>query len=261
MPKPAAAGPAEGTPETKAVTVVTPMQTALAVADGMDVNDTRGKAEMDQADLKLPRIAIAQKTSDEIDPSKPAKFIKGLTLFQMFNTLTKEIYGNGPVNFCVIRQTKKAMEFDKDNKVVRFNVPLRVNGKPNPELDFTEGPNGTRLPPKATLFYEYLVLLENGDLAMLSLKKTQVSTAKDLNSLLTLRRGAAWGGLYALTSGSKQAGIYTVGNYMVAPAGKTPSVMAEEAEAWFTRTEGVELDTDREAPDADSGRDKNDIPF
>ncbi len=158
--KPATRGVAEAAPETPAPTALTTpltaMQTALAVADG-DPNDVRGKGEMDASDLRLPRLALAQKTNDELEPGKP-KYLKGLALFQMFNTLTKEIYGNGPINFCVIRRTKKAMEFDKDSKIVRFDVPLTLpDGRPNPDCDFTEGPNGTRIPPKATVFQEYLV--------------------------------------------------------------------------------------------------------
>ncbi len=96
---------------------------------------------------------------------------------------------------------------------------------------------------------------------MLSLKKTNIACAKDLNSLLMLRKGVSWGGLYALTSSSKPAGIYTVGAYNVAPAGKTPPEMLEVAAKWYEDTEGVTLDTEREAPGADTGKDKDDIPF
>jgi hypothetical protein len=229
---------------------------AMAVNDNVDADDTRGKQKIDTKDMILPRLALAQKTSHELDPDKADKYLPDLKLYDMFNTLTGEIYGRGPIRGVIVRQLPiRAMEFDPvTNKVVKFDVPLDSK-----DLEFTEGPNGQRVPPKATKFYEYLVLLENGDLVVLSLKKTQVAVARKLNSLIAYRQGPIWGGVYKFSSGSMQAGANTVATFIITTGGPTPDDTMGKAEGWFEQTEGATIDTERESPNAE--KDPDDIPF
>lgn len=222
--------------------------TALAVADGADRNDRRGKGEqVDTKDLILPRLAAAQKTSPQIDPDKP-EYLEDLKLYEMFNSLTGEVYGRGPVKFVVVRKLpRKAMQFDSDNKVVDFDVPWD-----DARCEFTAGEDGKRNKPVAIRFYEYLILLESGDIAVLSLKSTQVKTAKKLNSFIEFRAGASWLGMYAITSSPKPFGAFTAANFEVRPAGITPATLISAAEDAFKNTEGKKIDTQREVGDDDS---------
>src|SRR6266481_2377146 len=52
----------------------------------------RGGEEIDQSDLIIPRLGLAQKMSDEIDEDSP-KYIPGLKEGMFFNNISKEIYG------------------------------------------------------------------------------------------------------------------------------------------------------------------------
>lgn len=236
------------------LTTTAPVAGTLATLG--DSGDLRGKEHFDTDDVTFPRIALAQKTSPQLEKNKP-EYIPGLTLYDMFNSLTGEIYGEGPVQFAVIRTAKRAMEFDKGNRVVRFHVPLN-----DPSLDFTTGPNGERVKPTATLFRDYLVLLVPSlELAVLSLKGTQHGVAKRLNGLMTARRGAAWMGLYTLTAGSKAHGDFTTGQYIINPAGPTPPDAVAVAETWYEKSAGFAEHVDREAPGSVQTPDEDGIPF
>jgi len=215
---------------------------ALAVMDGADRKDVRGKENIDASRLLLPRIAGAQKTSPEVDPTSE-RYIPGLELFQMFNTLTQEVYGNGPIYFTVIRTLPfKAIEFDSDNKVVRPDVK-----KGDAALEFTEDPRtGKRNRPIATEFKEYLVLLSTGDVAALSFKSTQIKTAEKLDTFMTFRPGASWLGLYKITSKGKTFAKGPATQFTVLPAGPTPAELIKTAEEVFVNTEKVVIDVSRD---------------
>lgn len=218
----------------------------LAVAEGADRADRRGKENIDTARLILPRIAGAQKTSPEID-STSEKFIEGLKTFEMFNSLTGEIYGNGPVKFAVIRKLPfKAMQFDGNNNVVDFSV-----AQGDSRLEFTTGADGSRVRPIATEFREYLVLLEDGSIAALSFKSTQNKIADKLDSFMQFRPGASWLGLYSLTSKGKTFAKGAATQFNVMPAGPTPANLVSLAEEVFNNTVGKTVEVDDKTQQAD----------
>src|SRR5690606_5658261 len=183
---------------------VTPASTATALAEApvtalaAPAQDTRGLDGVDGADdITFPRLALAQKTSPQLDPSRPDKYIEGLKLFQMFNSLTGENFGNGPVKFVVIRSSKRALQFDAQNNIVDFHVPLD-----DPRLQFTTGPNSERFKPVATLFRGYLVGRITGDGVVeplvLSYKGSQHGVARELYSWLVKLPKAIWTNVFEL---------------------------------------------------------------
>jgi hypothetical protein len=235
--------------------VVAPATALAAPAPGAlaPSRDLRGKADLGSAeDVLFPRLSLAQKTSPQLDPSK-SEYIPDLRLFQIFNSLTGENYGNGPLDVIIIRGSKRAMEFDAQMHVVDFDVPLD-----DPRLQFTEGLDGMRVKPKATLFYDYLVLLPDGSLAVLSLKTTQIKTAKQINSLMMLTPGPAWARKYTLASTSKQHGQYTAAAWTVKMGAATTPEEREAAETWFDTTANFAEKVDRREAQ-EKGDD--DIPF
>ena len=160
-----------------------------------------GTEHITQQDIQMPRLALAQKTSDQLDESKPM-FIDGLKFKDIFNDLTEHIYGRGPVEICVIKSSEpRGVEFkpfDDGGGVVDLNVPLDDD-----RMQF--GPNGET--PVATLFYDYVVLILESDkvptmenLAVLSFKSTALKVAKMLNSLIKMRNAPIFAGRYALES-------------------------------------------------------------
>lgn len=231
----------------KTTAVAPPIPVALTQPDA----DTRGMDGIDGSeDVTFPRLSVAQKTSPQLDPSKVDKYIDGLKLFQMFDSLSGENLGNGPVPFVVIRTSKRALEFDAQNNIVRKNVPLN-----DPGLAF--GPNGER--PKVTLFREYLILrVDTLKPMVLSFKGTQHNVAKDLNSFLMTLPKPIWKNQFELRSTSKQRGAYTTAQFMVRPGGPASDDAVKAAAEWYTNTENfTDRVDDREAATADP----DSIPF
>lgn len=224
-----------------AIATQTDARSALAVSEKADINDTRGKENIDKSKVRLPRIAIVQKTSPQLEPNKP-EYLADAKMFDLYNSMSGEVYGKGPLEFVVLSERKHAMQFDADNKVVDFDVPWS-----DPRCDFPKDENGKTIgKPSATRFYEFVVILvESGELAVLSFAKTSTKAAEDLEAYLTMRPGAAWSGRFKVSTFSKSYGGNTVGVFKVMPAGKTPDDLYESAEALyeFVKTTKPETDT------------------
>lgn len=162
-------------------------ETALAeVPDWME-----GAPEEDVVEgrPRMPRLAIAQGMSPAMQRNSP-KYVAGLALGDLFNTLTREKYGPGPLEFSVVRRLpSRWIEFDEERKMVDPDVPP---GDPRTEWRITaEG----RKPPIATQFMEFVViLLANMEPIAISCARTNMSAANDLLGLIQIRRPKIIGG-------------------------------------------------------------------
>lgn len=125
----------------------------------LDKNDLAGAEDIDANEIRLPRLTMAQGLSPQITPGD-AQYIEGLTLFDMFNDMSSEIYGKGPITFVPVSREIRRIEFiprTEGGGVADLNVP-----KGDPRLQWTKStPDAQRadVPPAATEFYEYIVLL------------------------------------------------------------------------------------------------------
>ncbi len=235
-------------PTTAALTVKTATNAAMAVAEGADRTDARGKANIDRDDIILPRIAIAQSNSPQLKRHE-GKYIEGLEEGQMFNTLTGENYGNGPLEFVVLDFRKRAMQFGENNTILDFNVPWN-----DERCEFTNDDAGKRVKPIATRFYEFIVLLvPTHEMVVLSLKSKQVSAAKRLNSFLSVRPGAAWMGKYKLSTFMDRQNSYTFGNFRIDLGGPTAKDTIEFADAAYTMISKVQVKYDHADDSDDEG--------
>lgn len=131
---------------------------------------------------KMPRLAIAQGMSPQVQ-SGPKK-IKGLEIGAMFNTLTQEIYGVGPLEFAIVRRLPaRWIEFDADRKVVDPDVP------PGDERTEWRVEAGKRKPPIATQFLDFIVvLLANMEPIAISCARSNMKGADELLGLISIRR-------------------------------------------------------------------------
>ncbi len=238
----------EETRQEKAVATLT-ASSAMATRQNADIMDKRGKENIGKEDIRVPRIAIAQKTSPEIVRGEE-RFIEGVEFTHLFNTLTREGYGNGPLTIVPILNRKRAMEFDDEQKIVDFDVPVDFkDGRyVDDRLNFNEE---TDEKPRATLFYEFVVLVVRGDeapeLALLSLKTTQVRTAQDFLTIIKGRKGASWDGQYKLSTTRKKFPKGDAGVYKILPAGPTPDDIAAYAEAMYEGLKDKNIVTDADA--------------
>lgn len=219
----------KSTEKSNAVAVVEQI-TSLSVAEGTDKSDVRGKENIDSNDVTLPRLAVVQALSPQKDDSNAA-YIPDIKEGDLFNSLTGTNYGRGPVSFVVVRVDKRALEFDADRNIVDFNVPWN-----DARCEFTTGPDGTRLKPKASRFYDVIALLPDTlEPVVLSMSNTKIKTAKKLNSLLAIRPGAAWAGLYKVSAVREEKNGNKYWNFKVDPAGPTPVAVQRAAEQLYSQ--------------------------
>jgi len=154
-----------------------------ALAEVPDWMQNAPEEEIYEGRPRMPRLAIAQGLSPQLQRNDP-KYIAELRLGQLFNTLTREVYGEGPLEFCVVRRLpSRWIEFDAERKVVDPDVP------PNdPRTKWRTTPEG-RKPPIATQFLDFVVvLLKTMEPIAISCAKSNMSAASDLLGLIQIRR-------------------------------------------------------------------------
>ncbi|HUT58389.1 MAG TPA: hypothetical protein VNA25_11145 [Phycisphaerae bacterium] len=139
-----------------------------------------GRENIRREDLTLPRLALAQALSPQVNPDDDA-YIDGLRNGDLFNSLTGEAYGRGPVEVLVIRvEPVRYMEFDPNE---RANILDRDVPEGDPRTMW--GADGAK--PKATKFMDFLALhAETAEPIGLSFKDTSLKAGKDVNTFLEM---------------------------------------------------------------------------
>lgn len=168
--------------ESGALAVIDQQDQALA-ALGITADDNRGKEGIGAADVKPYFLKIAQKMSDELEPSH-RNYMDDLRANDLFITR-----GDGPgeivgktADVIIVALRKHAIQFANAEKGIAFekNVPFN-----DPRTNF--GKDGSK--PVATQYYDFAALvLPSLQPVVLSMKATNLDTAKSLNGALTDRR-------------------------------------------------------------------------
>jgi hypothetical protein len=225
-----------------------------------------GNEGIGRDDITIPRLALAQKTSPEID-STSARYIEGLTFTDLFGSISKKIYGKGPVYFAVLRVDRpRFVEFipmDEGGGIRNPNVPAMIDGKVNPKTQFGEIDPATKRAkkPVATKFYDFIILVLNDldfndpmqNVMALSLKSSAIPVAKQLNLYINQRgKKKLYKGLYELRTSHDIKDKNTFAVYKVKNAGwlkpGTPvEVLAEEMfENWKDRVVNIDIEGEHE---------------
>lgn len=202
------------TEETALATLNNKTSQALAVADAAVAGDTRGTEGIDQDDVRLPFLAIAQKTSKAIDPSEGGKFIEGLQFGQMYNSETREIYGKGPVQFIPLAMRKRAALLNENGTL---GEPIEWNDS----RATWEGARESGLDkPEGQRIYDWAVLLlPTFELVVLSFRSTSFGAGKSLNGFVKIRK-PAFAGKYSIGVFIDKNESGSFGRFQVTPAGK-----------------------------------------
>jgi hypothetical protein len=217
-------------------------------------DDHRGSEHIAQEDLQLPRIAIAQGLSPELIEGN-AKYIDGLKMGHMFNNLTGELYNKGPIEFVVVRaDPPRWVEFiprDEGGGVADLNVP-----PDDPRTQFTRDEEGKSVPPVATKFYDYVILmLPSKEPIALSMKGKALKVARQLNALIKLRNAPIFAGKYVLTSTLESNSKGTYGVPQIRNAGWVDEQLYKLAEGVYESIKSKNLVIDR-----DPGEDDMEFP-
>lgn len=243
----------------------------------IDPSDLSGTEDITADEMRLPRLGIAQGLSPQMMPGD-GQYIKGLTLFEMFNDLTGEIYGPGPLTVIPVRRHVTRIEFDPNDQ----KVPLDRDVPPgDPRLKWTAsvpgGPKDT--PPRATEYVEFVCLLLRPNKApepiVVSIKTTnkfQRAAAERWTTFVGMRGAAIYRGMYHISSKyekgkTKEGQETTFGVFVVRNAGFIPTekivdgkVIANPAgqallafaKQFHEQMEGKIIDIQREVEDPDS---------
>lgn len=220
--------------------------------DVLPTGDLTGTEDIRSDEIRLPRLAIAQGLSPEIASDNP---IEGLKLYEMFNDLTREIYGRGPLHFIICKREVKHIEFkprEDGGGVVDLNVPVN-----DPRTLWTTT-DGERTPPVATKFVEFIIMLlrdgKQPEPIMLSIKDTnkwnrEASTA--LTSHIALSRDAIYSGIYKVTSRPEKNDSGTFGVYGAEKIGKASPTIREHAKKFTESMKGKQIITNRDTTSDD----------
>lgn len=224
------------------------------IPDDLVRDSGRGTEQIGANDVRPPRLLVCQSGSPQRKPGN-LKQIPGLQEMDLFNDLSNEIYGQGPLPFCVVSSLgHRNIQFrpmDEGGGVIDFDVP-----DDDPRAQFTTNEAGERVKPIATKFYDYLVWLpEQQELVVLSFKSTQIKSAIKLNGLLklplkiggrVLLEPPAWARTYTLTTRMEQDSQYSWVGFNVATAGVTPQDVREICSTLADRYIGKNVIIERE---------------
>jgi hypothetical protein len=213
-------------------------------------DDTRGTEHLTKADIQMPRLALAQGLSPQIADGDPQQ-IPDLKVGMLFNSLTKEVLGKGPLEFTIIRaDPPRWVEFfprTEGGGVKDIDVP-----SDDPRTQFTTE-NGKSIPPAATQFYDFVIMflpLKSGDpmsnIIALSFKSTGLKAARQLNGLMQLRNAPSFAGKYVLTTGMQRNSKGTFAVYQVANAGWVDEETGKLAEQMFEALKNKDIKIDRD---------------
>lgn len=231
----------------------------------IDPLDNAGKEDFRDDEIQLPRVTVAQGLHPQLVPSE-SKYIPGLAIGMMFNDVTEEIYGTGPITVVPIYRHITRIEFDKNdrNVVVDRDVPV---GDARLQWSRGTGPDGEDEPPAATEFVEFVSLIlrpgKEPDKAVVSIKTTNKemrNAARLWTTYIDQRKGPIYSGLYRVSStmvkGKNKKGQDTLyGVFVVKNAGYIPkdtpagALLFEYAKSFHDAAQGKRIETAREGGD------------
>src|SRR2546430_521810 len=117
-------------------------QALAAIPEDLKRDAGRGTTNIGPEDVRPPRLLICQAGSPQRKPDD-AKQIPGLNELDIFNDLSSENYGRGPLKFIVVDAMKpRGIQFaplEEGGGVIDFDVP------PNdPRMQWHTAADGTR---------------------------------------------------------------------------------------------------------------------
>ncbi len=207
---------------------------ALAVVDGYEKGDVRGKEGFRVDEMTLPQIRVCQAMSQAKD-ADGENFVEGVTDGDLFNDMTHTNYGKGPILFApiILRRRVDIPERDEQGQPTG-KILERGLSWDDPRCNF--GPNGEK--PTAVRHYDYLVYVpETDESAIVEFSSSKTKAAKKLATLIALREGPSWGGLYKLSVIKQEApsGKAKYFNFKIDAAGAPTPEAAAAAERVYEK--------------------------
>ncbi len=221
--------------------LVTTEDEALASKPDFVESESFGTENIGKDDVLMPRLALAQAQSPQLIEGDP-KFVEGLGIGHLFNSLTDTVYGKGPVDFSVIRvDPPRGIEFlplEEGGGIKDFDVALN-----DPRMQW----DGDKK-PVATKFYDFIVMLwPSQEVIVLSLKSSGLKVARKLNALIQCRAAPVYSGKYTLTTSMAKGPAGSYATYVVKNNGWVDKKQYALTRASFDALKDKVIDVERVA--------------
>lgn len=264
-------------PTTEALAVKQPQGIAaqtFAAMEGFSADDVRGKEGITSADLRLPFLSLAQKTSGALDATEDS-YIDGLTFGDFYNSETSQIYGKEPLRIIPLFHRKRAYLPDEKG---RMGDPIAWDdarcGWPTKEQAEKRKAAGDKHfdKPEGMQVYDWVVLLMIPDdgptLAIVSFKSKSFKAGQQLVTFVSMVKGPTFSAQYLLGTAleTNEAGKFA--KFTVKPAGKPSPEEAQYAGEVYESVKDKNLVTENDPAEpgssdgpAQPAKSKEDGPF
>lgn len=205
-----------------------------------DVGNRDGKQGVEQGDMLIPRLALAQSMTPQLKRTNE-NYNPDLEEGQFFNSVTGEIYGE-EVNVIPLHFFKQYIQFGEDRKIVK----IFENGETPTaqELAFIDGQK-----PVVTEFKNRMSLLLKADGSVqpvvVSFKSSGLKVAKKWNYLIAEKNLPGYAYTYNLQSVAVPGDKGEYFSVRVTRGDFTPAALYENAKQYFAALQeaGVRIDT------------------
>jgi hypothetical protein len=210
-------------PAPKKQELVKPAPQALAVNEMPEylrnLNPQEGFEEVRSGDIKIPRIALAQALTPQLEESEP-NYIEGLKKGDFFNTISGERFGSLVKIVPLLKFGTRILFESKDaggGILCRSDDMKTGIGTPGGDCatckfaQFGSAKNGEGKGTACNEFYNFPVLIVGADdhihpesLAVVSMKSSHIPAAQDLIAKARFRKAPMYTGVYSMQSKLKK---------------------------------------------------------
>jgi hypothetical protein len=251
-----AAAPAKKPAQEVATTRAAPPPMIVAgdsVPDYIKQDGARGQEGVGIADLVVPRIEVAQALSPCLDESNEAAYIEGAKQGNLFNSLTRMLYGQSVLVVPVLFNKQFLLWRDRDSGG-GFRGAYDSPEEANKVLVTLEKPDEW----EAIDTGQHLVLVVRADgvveEAMMSLARTKMKVSRQWNSLVRQAGGDRFSRAYEVVGvKEKNTKNQDYFNFSVRPVGFPTQAVYEQAAALYENLKAGKVRVQMDTSDVDDG--------
>lgn len=224
------------------------------------VGKTDGAEGIKPEDARVPRLKVAQGMSPQMQRGTES-YLPDLRLGDMFNDLSGEIYGEGPLEVAFIRvDPPRHVLFDKEDRKKVLERDLKPS---DARTQFRDGADGKRLKPEASKFYDYvLVRLDTMEPLAMSFSSTGINMAMKLNGMLKIKPVPIYVQKFSLSVAQQHNDQGTWYGVTVRPSQFVPADMVERLQSLFESFKAKKVEFDESHPETSPGTGESpDVPF
>lgn len=226
------------------------LSTQAAMPDWMKSQAANlGNENVSNEDLVIPRLAIIQSQSPELDADDP-KYIEGAKQGQMFNTLTRALYDAIYLVDCFFRKEYAVFVKRTEGGGFRGSFPTEKEA-----VQYVAGSeDAQKLEVTETAIHFCLAVNPDtgsvlGEVAV-PMTSTKLKVSRNWNSMIRMRGGDRFAGIWKMVTKKEKNDKGSFFNYNVSPGPWVSEAIYEAAKATYESIQSGMKDIDR--TDSDS---------